>query len=86
MKPDQVEIGGFHRPGDGVFGGDQREAELAIGDAGADEPVGVRVDARGEPQQNILLDAFLSGESAQHLQLMKVIDDNFTDLPLQRLI
>ena len=76
------------RSGDGLTDGAGRvpsldgESELGIQNASGGEGVGVRVNVGRQSNQNVLHNAFVSGDLVQHAQLVEAIDDDAPDTGL----
>ncbi len=83
VQPYQVQTGRRHCPGHRFTSTGKRDAELAVHNAGGDVLVRMGVNARRQPQQYIRSGTSLTGHLRQHIELLKIVDDNAPDFAFQ---
>ena len=84
VQSDEAQVfGGEHAPhrGHGRAAG-QRQAELLVLVCGRDELVGVRLDADGDPHENVLNDAGRTGDRVEAFDLGHRVEHHVADAGL----
>ena len=86
VQPDQAQVVGGEHPAHRVHGraAGQRQAELLVLVGGGDELVGVRLDADGDADQDVLDDPGLPGDGVEPLDLGHRVQHDVTDAGLDR--